>query len=87
MPKVYLQETDKLLNNLKEFIYGRLRNKHLSQSKLAEDIGISKQTFSNKMKALTFTTEELIEMFDVLEVSEEEVTRFFIKKKGAKCIS
>lgn len=85
MPKVYLKETDKILNRIKEFIIGRAKRLNLTQTQIANELGITQQCYSKKLKRLSFSCGELVELLNVLEVSEEDINRLLERRN--KCIS
>lgn len=85
MPKVYLKETDKILNRIKEFIIGRAKRLNLTQTQIANELGITQQCYSKKLKRLSFSCSELVELLNVLEVSEEDINRLLERRN--KCIS
>lgn len=73
MPRVYLTKQDKLNNKLTALIYGTMKVKHITQTQMAEVLGISQQAFGKKLKKAQFTFSELFMVFEKLELQDEEI--------------
>ena len=73
MPKVYLSEEERLCEKLSRWIYGELKVQKLSQKQLADEMNISQQMLSYKLKNRSFTFEDFIKAVKTLKPDVEEV--------------
>ena len=73
MPKIFLTKEDALSDRLVMLIYGTMKVKRLTQTYMADKLGITQQAFSKKLKKAQFTHTELITIFDVLETPDEKI--------------
>lgn len=73
MPKVYLTKQDQQNSRLVMLIYGTMKVKKITQSFMAEKLGISQQAFGKKLKRVQFTFADLVTIFDVLDIPDEEI--------------
>ena len=73
MPKVYLTRQDKLNNKLVALIYGTMKIRHVTQTKMADELGISQQAFGKKLKNSQFTFADLTTVFRVLDMPDEDI--------------
>lgn len=80
MPRVYLSETDKLKKRFQEFVFGRIKGLGLSQSKVANQMYMKQQTFSYKLRNLTFDIGELMDLLNILQVTPEELPQLMLRK-------
>lgn len=62
-----------------DLLKGEIARAGLTQTKLAERLGITYKTFSSKMKKGIFNSDEIDKMIDVLKI-ENPVQIFFAKK-------
>ena len=83
MPKVYLTKQDKLNNRLTVLIYGRMKVKCITQTQMGEALGISQQAFSKKLKKSQFTFQELVIIFEMLELQDDEILSVLREGRGA----
>lgn len=67
-----LDPTRRKLNRLSDFIRRRMRELKLKQSDMAADLFITQQAFSIKLNQGTFTTEQLLRIFERLKATKEE---------------
>lgn len=75
MPRVYLTKQDELNNRLVMLIYGTMKVKRITQTQMARQMEISQQAFAKKLKKKQFTFSDLVTVFDVLEIPDEEILR------------
>ena len=54
MPRVYLSDKDRLCSRLSRWVYGELKIRRMSQTALAEKMGISHQALSQKLSRESF---------------------------------
>lgn len=73
MPRVYLTKQEKLNEKLATLIYGTMKVKHITQTQMAGFLGISQQAFSKKLKTVQFTFSDLVTIFEVLELPDEDI--------------
>lgn len=73
MTRGFILPERKQAERLKEFIYGRIAAKKTSGTKVAREMYLKQRTFSYKLTNMTFTPEELILLFKILEVTPEEL--------------
>lgn len=60
MPKVYLTEKDRLCARLSKWVYGEMRIRRLSQTAVAEKMGITHQALSRKLRNSSFSYSDFI---------------------------
>ena len=75
MPKTYLTKQEKLNNDLAAWIYGTMRVRRISQSRMAEILGIKQPSFNYKLKHGNFTFPDLTIIFEVLQPDADTVMR------------
>lgn len=74
-------ETEKGGNSM-EALNDRIRTSGMKKSFIAEKLGLTPQSFSNRLKGITeFTASEVVALIDILSLTSEEVSLFF----GRKC--
>ena len=73
MPKIFLTKEDALSDRLVMLIYGTMKVKRLTQTYMADKLGITQQAFGKKLKKAQFTYLELITVFKVLELPDEKI--------------
>lgn len=56
---------------------GAIVEKGLTQTKMAEKMGISDRTFYNKMKRKVFNSDEIVQMASILSIDEKDVIAIF----------
>ena len=83
MPKVYLTKQDKLNNRLTVLIYGRMKVKRITQTQMGEYLGITQQGFSKKLKRANFSYQELVSIFEILEIQDDDILSVLRERRGA----
>ena len=83
MPKVYLTKTDKLNNDLVALIYGTMKVKHVTQKQIADRLYISQPAFYGKLKRKKLTFEDLVVIFEMLELTDEQILSVMRERRGA----
>ena len=73
MPKIFLTKEDALSDRLVMLIYGTMKVKRLTQTYMADKLGITQQAFGKKLKKAQFSYLELITVFKVLELPDEKI--------------
>lgn len=63
-------------------LFGKMAEKGYNQTKLAKMLGISKNTFTNKVKGkATFNSIEIATLCNVLDISCEDIGEIFFTPK------
>ena len=75
MPRVTIKRKTYMVNDLSEWIYGRMRKLNIKQADLAPEIGISQAAFSNRLKKGLFSYEDMITLLKALNATDEEILR------------
>lgn len=71
MPRVAINKPAYLTNDLYAYLIGQMRVRGITQQSLGEQLGLSQQVISGKLKKKQLSTEELIRVLDILEVDGE----------------
>jgi transcriptional regulator with XRE-family HTH domain len=79
MPKVYLNETEKLNSKLTAWVYGELKVNGISQRELAEELGISQQLLSYRLKNKLISFSDFACFVRVFNADQEEIARLLGK--------
>ena len=82
MPKIYLNDKDKLNNRLASWIYGQMKSKGLTQKQLAGDLQITQQALSYKLKTQQFSYGDFITILDVFDPDPGELAWLVGRKEG-----
>lgn len=75
MPRVFLSEKDRLSARLSSWVYGEMKCRGISQRVLAEEMGISHQALSKKLKKHSFSFTDLLAIIKVLQPDDKELSR------------
>ena len=78
MPRTYLTKQEKLNNDLAAWIYGTMRVKRISQSAMAEQMGIKQPSLNYKLRHGNFTFQYLAVVFDILQPDAETLQRLMM---------
>lgn len=81
MPKVYLSEKDRINSRIAKWIYGELQDREMTQSELAQELGVTQQAISKKLKVKHFLASDLSEFIRIFEPETEQV-KFLLGMKG-----
>ena len=84
MPKVYLTRQDKLNRKLIALIYMAMKAKGLTQSDVADRLGIKQPSFAKKLKKCQFTYADLTIIFEALDMQDEEILSVMRLCEGRK---
>lgn len=71
MPKVYLDNDDRLNAKLTAWIYGQLKVQGKSQKGLADEMGVCQQAVSRKLAAQSFKFTDLVHAIHYLQPDME----------------
>ena len=75
MPKVYITKQQQMNNRLVSLIYGTMKVQHVTQRQMADKLGISQQAYAKKLKNSQFTFVDLVTIFEVLDMPDEEIVK------------
>lgn len=73
MPRVYLSEKDRLCARLARWVYGELKIRRISQTSLAEKMGISHQALSRKLLKASFDYSDFAFFVKEFQPSDKEL--------------
>lgn len=82
MPKVFFSKQKKLNDRFASWVYGQMKLKHISQRMLAEELQITQQALSYKLKKHQFSFADFITIVDVLEPDPSELA-WLVGRKGS----
>lgn len=72
MPRVSIKKKDYKKTDLTKYIVGEMRVQGVSQCVLAEKLGITQPTLCYKIKNSVFSYGDLLEIFDLLNTTDEQ---------------
>ena len=75
MPKVALKKKDYMVTDLTKWIVGKMYELDLTQSDLAEMIGITQPAFCQRLKKGMFSYLELLTLLKRLKATDEEILK------------
>ena len=75
MPRCSLNRKKYKVSDLSKWLAGKMYELKLSQSDMAELIGISQPAFSNRMRKGIFSYSELLAILDKLKATDEEILK------------
>lgn len=82
MPKVYLTREQQLNNELVALIYGTMKVKHVTQKQIADRLYISQPAFNRKLKRKKLTFEDLVVIFEMLDLTDEQILSVMRERRG-----
>lgn len=68
MPRVAINRPAYLTDDLYAYLIGQMKVRGITQQSLGEQLGLSQQVISGKLKKKQLSTQELIIVLDILEV-------------------
>ena len=80
MPKSYITFQEQKNTDLAVLIYGAMKVKGVTQRILADAMGISQPALSTKLKRKSFSFDDLVTIFDVCEISDEQILSVMRKR-------
>lgn len=60
MPKVFIDENDKLCDRLAVWVYGQMRVRRITQQQMADELGITQQAFGKKLRRRQFSYRDFL---------------------------
>lgn len=82
MPKVFLSEKDKLNNRLATWVYGQMKLRSITQSQLADELQITQQALSYKLKNRQFSFADFVTIVSVFVPDPSELA-WLVGRKGS----
>ena len=76
MPRVQLYKQKYMLQDLSDWITGRMRVMKKSQAYMGELLGISQVAFGQKVKQSNFKYSEMLAILKELQATDEEILKF-----------
>lgn len=73
MPKVYLNERDRLCSKLSRYVYGEMRIRRITQKEMAKKMNITQQSLSRKLKEESFDFSDFLFFVKEFEPSQKEL--------------
>jgi predicted transcriptional regulator len=75
MPRVKnkSKQIDYKINDTKAYLIGALKQKKINHASIAEELGITQQAFSYKLREGTLTQKDLLVVFGRLETPDEKI--------------
>lgn len=75
MPRVYLSENDRLTARLVSWIYGEMKSQGITQRRLADEMEITQQALSWKLKNNAFTFADFLTIIRILEPDDKDLVK------------
>lgn len=76
MPRVQLYKQKYMLQDLSDWITGRMRVMKKSQAYMGELLGISQVAFGQKVRQSNFKYSEMLAILKELQATDEEILKF-----------
>jgi len=73
MPKVYLTEKDRLCQRLAKWVYGEMKSRRLTQQAVANQMGITHQALSQKLRNASFSYEDFVFFVKTFQPTDNEL--------------
>ncbi len=73
MPKIYLNERDRLKDRISAWMYGQMKKKQITQQRLAKELCITQQAFSQKLKRCQFSIDEFMVIVNIMDPEADEL--------------
>lgn len=75
MPRVHLNENDRLSDRLVSWTYGEMKCRKISQRTMADEMGITQAALSQKLKNRSITFKDFLVIVRMLEPDAKELDR------------
>lgn len=75
MSKVYISENRFLCSKLSAWVIGEMKIQKITQSQMADQMGISQQALSRKLNEYTFSFDDFLDFVKILKPHEDEIVR------------
>ena len=73
MPKVFLSEKDRLSDRLASWVYGQMKLSRVTQKQLADELQITQQALSYKLKNRQFSFADFVTIVSVFAPDPSEL--------------
>lgn len=73
MPRIILKKTEYRLKDLSSYILGEMRAQRITQAEMAAVLNMTQSNLSQKLKACSLSSEDLILIFDRLKTPVEKI--------------
>lgn len=73
MPRIKSRRKIYKSKDLGSWVAGKMREKHLTQKIMADELGISQPAYGKKLEKSQFTYFDLITIFEKLEISDDDI--------------
>lgn len=80
MAKVYLTKESRQRAHLSAWIYGMMKTQGITQSQLADCLGIRQQSLNRKLKTQHFSYDDLVVIFKVFGASDTEKAKLLTQE-------
>ena len=81
MPKVYLNEKDRLSDRLAAWVYGQMKAHRITQKQLAQELDITQQALSYKLRNSLFSYPDFVTIVAVFNPDASELA-WLVGKRG-----
>lgn len=75
MPKTYITRESRQRAHFSSWVYGVMKTSGITQTQLAERLGITQQALSKKIKSQHFSYDDMVVIFDVFKPEPRELDR------------
>ena len=73
MPRVYLSEKDRISDRFTTWVYGQMKSNHVTQKQLADELQISQQALSYKLKNRQFSFTDFVTIVKIFVTDLNEL--------------
>lgn len=74
MPRTYITQEQRQQAKLSAWIYGQMKVRHITQTELANKMGITQQGLSKKLRQHTFSYSDVLLFVKVFEPDQKELS-------------
>ena len=82
MPKIFLNEKDRMSERLVSWVYGQMKSKRITQKQLAEELQITQPALSHKLKVRQFTYTDFVTIVGVFDPDLDDLA-WLMGRKGS----
>ena len=84
MPKVYLNENERLIERFVSWVYGEMKRQGVHQKDMAEELEITPSALCQKLKNRSLTFKDFLIMVRVLDPDAKELGYLLGRKEGSR---
>jgi len=81
MPKVYLNEKDRLSDRLAAWVYGQMKSNRITQKQLASELDITQQALGKKLRNKQFSYKDFVTFVAYFSPDASELA-WLVGKRG-----